>query len=69
MFDCVCPYCGSTDLCVIAGRFYARGLRLYEDGFDFSEAKQIDTSDEVVECLACCKQFSLRERKETNNDG
>lgn len=66
-FKTVCPKCGKKDqLFVSSGVFYAQGLFLAEDGFAFSDAKQVDTEDEWVECGACGAGFSSQEV--TDND-
>ena len=59
MFKTKCPVCGEEKLEVSSGVFYAYGMTLTEDGFSFSEAKQINTDKEFVICRACGEEFSL----------
>ena len=60
MFITKCPRCNDEDqLEVTSGIFMANGLRLCSDGFAFSEARGIDTEDEVVTCRECESQFDL----------
>jgi hypothetical protein len=61
-YDTRCPYCKKEDkLDVVLGTFAAFGMELRQDGFSFSDANQMDTSEELVKCDACKKEFSLAE--------
>jgi hypothetical protein len=53
-FKTQCPKCGvDGELFVSAGKFYTTKMKLCHDGFSFSDAKNVDTEDEWVECHAC----------------
>lgn len=59
-----CPECGQLDsLQVIFGDFSATKLMLHADGFDFAEAKEVHTENEIVECRACNHRFALEDLK------
>ena len=62
MYETKCPACNQEDsLHVIGGVYHALGMPLQSDGFSFSDADQVDTEDDTVECYACKKMFSLDE--------
>lgn len=63
VFKDKCPYCKTGELEVVGGTFSATGMTLAKDGFTFQEAKQVDTSDEVVRCTnpECRRTFPLTE--------
>ena len=56
-----CPDCGVDDrMYVYSGTFSAMGMPLDAvEGFSFSDAKQVDTSDERVQCMACNSEWDL----------
>jgi len=57
-----CPKCKSADtLYVQTLEARVTGMRLYEDGFSFTDAAQIETSDENVYCSHCDETFQLSE--------
>ncbi len=55
-----CPRCCGT-LEVVGGSFDAQGMILTETGFSFIDAKQLRTSDELVRCRDCGKQYGPEE--------
>ena len=55
-----CLKCRGT-LEVVGGSFDAQGMVLTETGFSFSDAKHLNTSDELVRCRDCGKQYGLEE--------
>lgn len=59
MFKTKCPACDEERLEISSGIFYAAGMTLAEDGFSFTDAKQVDTEEEIVVCQACGEKFSL----------
>lgn len=63
VFKDKCPHCKQGELEVVSGVFTATGMTLSKDGFAFQEAKQVDTSDEVVQCTnpECGRAFPLAE--------
>lgn len=56
-----CPECNADTIYVVSGSFRAKGVRLYDDGFDLSEAKQIETEDEEAWCKTCDHRAPLYE--------
>ena len=59
-WNTTCPDCGAVDqLEVYTGKFSCRGMYLTGDGFDFSDAKDVDTEDERVHCTACNSEWDL----------
>jgi hypothetical protein len=62
-YTLACPLCGAppdeANLEVVAGRFVCTKMRVHSDGFCFEDAKNCDTSDEIVECAACEQTFPL----------
>ena len=56
-----CPDCGVADqMNVYSGTFIAMGMPLdAAEGFSFSDAKQVDTSDERVQCGYCKGTWDL----------
>jgi hypothetical protein len=61
MFVTKCPACGTDSLEVVGGAFHTQGMRLFADGFSFTDAKQVDTEGETVMCINCGKLFALDE--------
>ncbi len=59
-FSTTCPSCHVTDqLEVVSGTFSTIGMRLESDGFSFCDARQCDTDEVTVQCLACQVRFPL----------
>lgn len=59
-FSTTCPYCDTANcLEIVFGMFYTTGMRLEPDGFAFSNAKNCDTDEVTVKCLACQVHFPL----------
>jgi len=60
-----CPRCGAVPetaaLQVIGGEFETSGVYLEPDGFAFSDAKQVNTTEERVRCSVCEAVFDLSE--------
>ena len=60
-WNTTCIDCGVDDrMYVYSGVFIAEGMPLDAvEGFSFSDAKQVDTSDERVRCTACNSEWDL----------
>lgn len=59
-YKTTCGSCGSAGLLhVVSGKFRAAQMKLSEDGFSFTAAKQIDTEEETVYCEGCHVEFPL----------
>jgi hypothetical protein len=60
-WNTTCPDCGVADrMEVYSGTFIAMRMPLdAAEGFSFSDAKQVDTSDERVQCTACGSEWDL----------
>ena len=56
-----CPDCGVADqMNVYSGVFIAMGMPLdAAEGFSFSDAKQVSTEDERVQCQNCKSTWDL----------
>ena len=60
MYQTKCPSCDVEDkMSVVGGVFHAVSMPLHDDGFDFSEAKNVHTEDETICCEGCGRFFSL----------
>lgn len=60
-YSTTCPYCKKED-CLRVVHFTANtSIPLQPDGFATTDAKFFDTSDEIVHCQECNKEFSLSE--------
>lgn len=65
MFSTTCIRCGEEDtLEVVSCNATFVGLPLTEDGFAFSDAKQVSTEDEMLRCTACNQFFLLADLPE-----
>jgi len=64
-FRTSCPRCGAAeeDACleVVYAEVSLGGVPLQEDGFSLSDAKSMDTTNELVKCHACNWTFPLGE--------
>lgn len=59
-FTTSCPFCGANDqLSVVGGTFQAMGISIAHDGFAFADAQTMQTEDEMVQCEACSRTFSM----------
>ena len=60
-WNTTCIDCGTVDqMNVYSGTFIAMGMPLdAAEGFSFSDAKQVDTSDEWVQCQNCMSTWDL----------
>ena len=60
-WNTTCIDCGVADqMNVYSGVFIAMGMPLdAAEGFSFSDAKQVDTSDEWVQCQNCMSTWDL----------
>ena len=60
-WNTTCLDCGAVDrMYVYSGTFSAMGMPLdAAEGFSFSDAKQVDTSDEWVQCQNCMSTWDL----------
>lgn len=60
-FDTICPYCHADDSLRVVHMTVSTDIPLSADGFATTDADYFDTSDEVVHCRACDKEFPLSE--------
>ena len=55
-----CVRCGSPEgVRLVSGKFNCSGVTVYKDGFALTDAKQLNTSDEMVHCPACNATYPL----------
>jgi len=60
-FSTVCPYCKKEGQLYVVHFTANTAIHLSKDGFAVTDSKFFDTTDEVVHCKACDKEFSLAE--------
>lgn len=61
-FSTACPTCGADGyLYVVFAKVTLDGVPLTSDGFSFTDAKQVHTEDELIECSSCGRVFDLAE--------
>ncbi len=60
MFQDQCPICGAS-LQITSCWLDITGLYLRKDGFSLTDAVQICTEDEQIQCIDCKKMFDLSE--------
>ena len=60
-FSTVCPYCKKNGQLEVVGFSAVTCIPLSKDGFATTQASYFETSEEVVHCTACDKEFPLSE--------
>lgn len=60
-YNTACPYCHADGQLAVVHLMADTDIPLHEDGFATTDAGHFNTSNEIVRCKACEKEFPLSE--------